>query len=66
MRKYKKGLNKLGKERYTRYMISGEDSICNIILFNTAKIAKFIPKYGYIYFQHKSEMHKNCKNTKNG
>jgi len=49
---YKKGLNKLGKERYTRYMISGEDSICNIILFNTARIAKFIPKFGYLYIQH--------------
>ena len=58
---YKKGLKKLGKERYTRYMISGEDSICNIILFNTAKIAKFIPKFGYLYIQHKNSSSRKQK-----
>ena len=46
---YKKALNKLGKERYSRYIISCEDIMANIILFNTAKIGKFIHKYGYLY-----------------
>ena len=46
---YKKALNKLGIERYSRHIVSCEDIIANIMLFNTARIAKFIPKYGYIY-----------------
>ena len=41
---YQKALNKLGMERYSRFIISGEDDIsCNII-FNTAQSAKIIAK----------------------
>ena len=46
---YKKALNRLGKEKYSRFMVSGEDDLASIIIFNTAKTAKFIPKYGYLY-----------------
>ena len=46
---YKRALYKLGKERYSRYMVLGEDDLANNIIFNTAKKAKFIPKFGYIY-----------------
>ena len=49
---YKKALNKLGEKRYSKFMLTGEDTLANIIIFNTAKIAKFIPLYGYIYFKH--------------
>ena len=46
---YKKALIRFGKERYSRFMLGREDVLgCNII-FNTAKSAKFVDKYGYIY-----------------
>ncbi len=46
---YKKAFIKLGKERYSRYMVLGEDDIAIYIIFNTARIAKFIPYYGYFH-----------------
>ena len=46
---YKNALNKLGKKKISRYMILGEDNIANIIIFNTANLAKFIPLYGYLH-----------------
>ena len=46
---YKKAVNRLGKERYSRFMILAEDDIVNNCIFNIAKSAKFIAKYGYIY-----------------
>jgi glycosyltransferase involved in cell wall biosynthesis len=46
---YKKALNKLGEERYSRYMLLDEDVIANYILFNTARSMKYISKFGYIY-----------------
>jgi len=46
---YKKALNKLGEERYSRYMLLDEDIIANYILFNTARSMKYISKFGYIY-----------------
>ena len=55
---YKKAINKLGKERYSRFMVLGEDDIANYIIFNTAKIGKFIPKYGYIYVKRKTSISK--------
>ena len=39
----------MGEERYSRYMVSGEDNLANYIIFNTAKSAKFIQKYGYLF-----------------
>jgi hypothetical protein len=44
---YKKALNKLGEERYSRYMLLDEDVIANYILFNTARSMKYISKFGY-------------------
>ena len=46
---YKKAINKLGIERYTRFMIAGEDDLIVNSIFNVAKNAKFIPYYGYIH-----------------
>ena len=39
----------LGKNRFSRYMILGEDDIANVIIFNTASIVKFISFYGYLH-----------------
>ena len=55
---YKIAINKLGKERYSRYMISGEDDLINNIIFNTAKSAKFISKYGYLYINNEESFSK--------
>ena len=43
---YKKALNNIGTDRYTRYMIGHEDVVVNFILFNTAESFIFIGKYG--------------------
>ena len=50
---YKKALNKLGIERYSRHMILEDDLVTNYIIFITANILKFVPKYGYIYIERK-------------
>ena len=50
---YQEALKKYGVERYSRYMVAGEDDLDNCIIFNTAKSAKFLPKYGYIYRNNK-------------
>ena len=58
---YQKALNKLGMERYSRFMITGEDDIqCNII-FNTAQSAKIIAKYGYLYINNDGSTSKRQK-----
>ena len=44
-------MNKLGKERYSRYMTLLEDDLGNNIIFNTAKSGKFIAKYGYLWIE---------------
>ena len=41
---YQKAINKLGKEKYSRYMLIFEDLVAMIILFNTANSYKFIGK----------------------
>jgi glycosyltransferase involved in cell wall biosynthesis len=46
---YKQALNKLGEERYSRYMTVDADIILNFIIFNTANSMKYIKKYGYIW-----------------
>ena len=43
---YKNAINKMGKERYSRYMLAHEDVVGIFIIFNTAKSYKFIGKYG--------------------
>ena len=56
---FKEALNKLGMERYSRHMVLDDDLITNYILFNTAKIIKFVPKYGYIYIERKGSSTRN-------
>ena len=46
-------------ERYSRHMVLDDDLITNYILFNTAKIIKFVPKYGYIYIERKGSSTRN-------
>ena len=58
---YKKALNRLGKERYSRYMILAEDDIVNNCIFNIAKSAKFIAKYGYLYINNEESYSKKQK-----
>ena len=48
---YKKALNYLGVERYSRYMLRDEDLLVNYIIFNVAKSYKFLGKYGIIHIQ---------------
>ena len=59
---YKKALNKLGKERYSRYMIAVEDDIVNNSIFNIARYAKFIAKYGYLYINNPKSFSKRQNN----
>ena len=59
---YKKALIKLGKERYSRYLILAEDDIVNNCIFNTARNAKFIAKYGYIFINNPKSFSKRQKN----
>ena len=58
---YKKAVNNLGKERYSRYMILAEDDIINNIIFNIAKSAKFISKYGYLFINNEESYSKKQK-----
>ena len=60
---YIEALQKLGEERYSRYMVAGEDNLANYIIFNTAKSAKFIPKYGYL-FRNNNESWSHIQNDK--
>ena len=53
---YKEAINKLGIERYSRYMLLVEDTIADYIIFNTAKVAKYIPKFGYLYYKRKGSV----------
>ena len=55
---YKKAVNKLGKERYSRFMILAEDDVVNNCIFNLAKSAKFIAKYGYLYINNEESYSK--------
>ena len=48
---YKKALNSLGVERYSRYMLRDEDLLVNYVIFNVAKSYKFLGKYGIIHIQ---------------
>ena len=48
---YKKSLNSLGEEKYSRYMLANEDIIATIILFTTATSYKFVGKYGILHIK---------------
>ena len=43
---YQKAINKVGIERYNRYILRYEDIIMTYVIFNTAKSYKFVGKYG--------------------
>ena len=47
---YKKGVNYLGKKKYSNYMTWAEDISMIFILFNIAQLYKFVDKYGVIHF----------------
>ena len=55
---YRKAINKIGVERYTRFTINGEDNIVVNTIFNVAKFAKFIPYYGYLYLDNDKSISK--------
>ena len=56
---YKKALKRLGKEKYSRFMILVEDDLASNIIFNTAKSAKFVAKYGYLYINNEGSFSKH-------
>ena len=43
---YKKALNKIGEEKYSRFMLAHEDCVASFILLNTAFSYKYVGKYG--------------------
>ena len=51
---YKKAINKLGEEKYNRFILRYEDIIMNYALFNIARSYKFVGKYGVLYIYRKS------------
>jgi hypothetical protein len=48
---YQKALNKLGTNRYSRFMIRYEDILVNYMIFNIAESVIFIQKYGLYHIQ---------------
>ena len=48
---YKKGLNIIGKEKYSRFIRAWEDMIAMVFLFNTANSYKFVGKYGILHIK---------------
>ena len=50
---YQKALNKLGEERYSRFMLAGEDVLVVFVMFNIAESFKFIGKYGIYHISHR-------------
>ena len=58
---YKKVLNTIGEERYSRYMIGHEDVIINFSLFNTVNTFLFIGKYGILRIYKSHSANKRTK-----
>jgi len=48
---YKKGINLIGKEKYSRFIRAWEDMIAMVFLFNTANSYKFVGKYGILHIK---------------
>ena len=48
---YKKTVNLLGEEIYSKYIIWGEDLIASYLLFRVAKSFRFIRKYGIFRYK---------------
>ena len=53
---YKTTLNKIGKERYSRYMRYEEDRTVLYVLFNIAESIKFVGKYGILQTRNRGSM----------
>ena len=49
--KYKKAINNLGKEKYSRFMLAHEDVVMMYILFYTIESFKFVGKYGIFHIK---------------
>ena len=47
---YRKALDVLGEETYTKKIFYGDDRIVNFVLFRVAKSFKYIKEYGIIYY----------------
>lgn len=58
---YKKGVNLLGKNRYSNYIIWAEDTAMVFILFNIATSFKYIHKYGIIHLYSDFNVSSNIK-----
>ena len=62
---YQTTLNKIGKERYSRYMRYEEDRAVLYVLFNIVESIKFVGKYGILQTKTKGSMtRRNNKNKK--
>ena len=48
---YKKAVNLLGIQRYSKYLCWAEDTSINFIIFNIAESFKYIYKFGYIHIR---------------
>ena len=46
---YKKAVNLLGIQRYSKYVCWAEDTSINFIIFNIAENFKYVYKFGYIH-----------------
>ena len=51
---YKKAVNLLGFQRYSKYLIWAEDASINFVIFNLAKNFKYVHKYGILHYKSKS------------
>ena len=58
---YQKTINKLGKEKYSRYILRYEDTIMNYALCNVARSYKFVGKYGIFNVYRKESASRNFK-----
>ena len=60
---YKKGVNYLGKNRYSNYVTWAEDISMIFILFNIAQSYIFIDKYGVIHFSSRNSASSKASNN---
>lgn len=58
---YQIALNKIGKDRYSRYMIFDEDRTVLYVLFNIAESIKFLGKYGILQIRTKGSVTQSGK-----
>ena len=61
---YQTTLNKIGKERYSRYMRYEEDRAVLYVLFNIVESIKFVGKYGILQTKTKGSMTRRKKKKK--